>query len=76
MNGTLINGVKLGSSQRMELASGDVIQFGKYPILYTFYPETKLAYLKNQQKAPTPVKDVKISVLDYVNKKSRELQQQ
>jgi len=55
----------------MELGNGDIIQFGKYPILYTFFSDTKLAYAKS--KPTLPIKDVKISVLDYVNQKSKEI---
>ena len=46
VNGTYVNSVRLGKQQQMEINDGDIIQFGKYPILYTFYTDTRKAYQK------------------------------
>ncbi|CAD8098784.1 unnamed protein product [Paramecium sonneborni] len=74
LNGTFVNGVNVGKGQQFEIFSGDIIQFGKYPILYTFYSDTKMAY--KQKKPNQPVKDMKISVVDFVKQKNLEFQQQ
>ncbi|CAD8068157.1 unnamed protein product [Paramecium primaurelia] len=74
LNGTFVNGVNVGKGQQFEIFSGDIIQFGKYPILYTFYSDTKMAY--KQKKPNQPVKDMKISVVDFVKQKNLEFQNQ
>ncbi|CAD8165571.1 unnamed protein product [Paramecium octaurelia] len=74
LNGTFVNGVNVGKGQQFEIFSGDIIQFGKYPILYTFYSDTKMAY--KQKKPNQPVKDMKISVVDFVKQKNQEFQNQ